>query len=178
MRMNLLGNTSINYEDKSLATFLFELKRQLSIPEKHHLGVFISNAEGTKYPKLMELMRRVIAVSQAEKLNVQYTGSGTDRAALFCSILIDLARAQDYNKAKSLMRRIVNDYLDEFYQDGAVYLNDNRYKECKDFCVSFKNNMTQDIWNFLNSEGMQSEEYTKFQLMVLVGLQSAEDKQN
>ena len=71
---------------------------------------------------------------------------------------------------------ILNDYVDKFYPDGAVYLNDHRYKECKDFCVSFKKNMTQDIWNFLNSEGMQSEEYRQFQMMALSGLQAAEDE--
>ena len=36
--------------------------------------------------------------------------------------------------------------------------------------------MTQDIWNFLNSEGMQSEEYRQFQMMALSGLQAAEDE--
>ena len=92
----------------------------------------------------MELMRRVVAVSKAEELNVQYTGSGTEKAALFCSILTDLAKVQDYNKAKLLMKEFVNDYVDEFYQDGAVNFKDNRYKECKDFCISFKKNMTQE----------------------------------
>ena len=36
------------------------------------------------------------------------------------------------------MKEFVNDYVDEFYLDGAVHFNDNRYKECKDFCISFK----------------------------------------
>lgn len=167
-----------NYEKKDLFAFLIELKRQLQTSEKHHLGIFISNADGAKYPNMMELMRRMVAASRAEEHNVLYTGSGAEKAALFCSILIDLAKVKDYNKAKSLMKEIVNDYVDEFYQDGAVYLNDNRYKECKDFCVSFKKNMTPEIWNFLNSKDMQSEEYTQFQMMALAGLQAAEEEQN
>lgn len=167
-----------NYKEKDLAAFLIELERQLCTPEKHYLGIFISNADSEKYPNMMELMRRIVAVSKAEKFGVQYTGSGTEKAALFCSILMDLAKVQDYNKAKSLMKGIVKDYVDEFYHDGAVYLNDNRYKECKDFCVSFKKNMTQEVWNFLNSEEMQSEEYTQFQMMALAGLQAAEDDPN
>ena len=92
-----------------------EVKRQLCTSEKHHLGVFISNADCAKYPNMTELMRRVVAVSKAEELNVQYTGSGTEKAALFCSILTDLAKVQDYNKAKSLMKEFVNDYVDEFF---------------------------------------------------------------
>ena len=38
--------------------------------------------------------------------------------------------------------------------------------------------MTQDVWEFLNSEGMKSEEYQQFKLMALFGLQAAEDGQN
>ena len=172
----LTRNYLDNYKDDDLIVFIMELKRQLCTSEKHHLGVFISNADSVKYQNIMELMRRIVAVSKAEELNVQYSGSGTEKAALFCSILTDLAKVQDYNKAKSLMKEFVNDYVDKFYPDGAVYLNDHRYKECKDFCVSFKKNMTQDIWNFLNSEGMQSEEYRQFQMMALSGLQAAEDE--
>lgn len=166
------------YEDNDLYAFLLELKRQLSTPEKHHLGVFISNAEGSKYPNMMELMRRVVAVSEAEKSGVQYTGSGSEKAALFCSVLMDLAKVQDYNKAKSLMKNFVNDYVIEFHSDGSVYLNDDRYKECKDFCVSFRKNMTQEVWDFLSSDEMKSEIYTQFQLMSLAGLQAAEDDSN
>ena len=172
----LTRNYLDNYKKDDLIVFIMELKRQLCTSEKHHLGVFISNADSVKYQNIMELMRRIVAVSKAEELNVQYSGSGTEKAALFCSILTDLAKVQDYNKAKSLMKEFVNDYVDKFYPDGAVYLNDHRYKECKDFCVSFKKNMTQDIWNFLNSEGMQSEEYRQFQMMALSGLQAAEDE--
>ena len=172
----LTRNYLDNYKKDALIVFIMELKRQLCTSEKHHLGVFISNADSVKYQNIMELMRRIVAVSKAEELNVQYSGSGTEKAALFCSILTDLAKVQDYNKAKSLMKEFVNDYVDKFYPDGAVYLNDHRYKECKDFCVSFKKNMTQDIWNFLNSEGMQSEEYRQFQMMALSGLQAAEDE--
>lgn len=164
-----------NYDEKNLAVFTIELTRLLHDSEKRHLVVFISNADETKYPNMMQLMRRVVAVSIAKKYKVQYTGSGTEKAALFCSILMDLSKKQDYNKAKSLMKNFVKDYVDEFYQDGAVYLNDNRYKECKDFCVSFKKNITPEIWNFINSEGMQSEEYTQFQIMVLAGYQAAEE---
>lgn len=172
----LTQNYLDNYKKDALIVFIMELKRQLCTSEKHHLGVFISNADSVKYQNIMELMRRIVAVSKAEEQNVQYSGSGTEKAALFCSILTDLAKVQDYNKAKSLMKEFVNDYVDKFYPDGAVYLNDHRYKECKDFCVSFKKNMTQDIWNFLNSEGMQSEEYRQFQMMALSGLQAAEDE--
>ncbi|WP_302495019.1 hypothetical protein [uncultured Prevotella sp.] len=172
----LTRNYLDNYKKDALIVFIMELKRQLCTSEKHHLGVFISNADSVKYQNIMELMRRIVAVSKAEEQNVQYSGSGTEKAALFCSILTDLAKVQDYNKAKSLMKEFVNDYVDKFYPDGAVYLNDHRYKECKDFCVSFKKNMTQDIWNFLNSEGMQSEEYRQFQMMALSGLQAAEDE--
>lgn len=172
----LTRNYLDNYKKDDLIVFIMELKRQLCTSEKHHLGVFISNADSVKYQNIMELMRRIVAVSKAEELNVQYSGSGTEKAALFCSILTDLAKVQDYNKAKSLMKEFVNDYVDKYYPDGAVYLNDHRYKECKDFCVSFKKNMTQDIWNFLNSEGMQSEEYRQFQMMALSGLQAAEDE--
>ena len=171
----LTRNYLDNYKDDDLIVFIMEVKRQLCTSEKHHLGVFISNADCAKYPNMTELMRRVVAVSKAEELNVQYTGSGTEKAALFCSILTDLAKVQDYNKAKSLMKEFVNDYVDEFYQDGAVHFNDNRYKECKEFCVSFKKNMTRDIWRFLNSEGMQSEEYSQFQMMAILALQAAED---
>lgn len=167
-----------NYKGDDLFVFLTELKRQLCTSEKHHLGVFISYADSAKYPNMMELMRRVVAASKAKESNVQYTGSGTEKAALFCSILADLAKEQDYNKAKSLMKEFVNDYVDEFYPDGAVHFKDNRYKECKDFCISFKNNMTQDVWEFLNTEGMKSEEYSQFQLMALFGLQAAEDERN
>lgn len=167
-----------NYDEKNLPVFLIELTRQLRTPEKHHLGIFISHAEGAEYPNIMELMRRVVAVSVAEKYNIQYTGSGTEKAALFCSLLMDLAKTQDYDKAKSLMKNFVRDYVDEFYQDGAVDLNDNRYKECKDFCVSFKKNITPEIWNFINSEGMHSEEYTQFQIMLLAGDQAAEEDGN
>ena len=169
----LTRNYLDNYKKDALIVFIMELKRQLCTSEKHHLGVFISNADSVKYQNIMELMRRIVAVSKAEEQNVQYSGSGTEKAALFCSILTDLAKVQDYNKAKSLMKEFVNDYVDKFYPDGAVYLNDHRYKECKDFCVSFKKNMTQDIWNFLNSEGMQSEEYRQFQMMAL---SAAEDE--
>ena len=172
----LTRNYLDNYKKDSLIVFIMELKRQLCTSEKHHLGVFISNADSVKYQNIMELMRRIVAVSKAEEQNVQYSGSGTEKAALFCSILTDLAKVQDNNKAKSLMKEFVNDYVDKFYPDGAVYLNDHLYKECKDFCVSFKKNMTQDIWNFLNSEGMQSEEYRQFQMMALSGLQAAEDE--
>ena len=172
----LTRNYLDNYKKDALIVFIMELKRQLCTSEKHHLGVFISNADSVKYQNIMELMRRIVAVSKAEELNVQYTGSGTEKAALFCSILTDLAKVQDYNKAKSLMKEFVNDYVDKFYPDGAVYLNDHRYKECKDFCVSFKKNMTQDIWRFLNSEGMQSEEYSQFQMMAILALQAAEDE--
>lgn len=172
----LTRNYLDNYKKDALIVFIMELKRQLCTSEKHHLGVFISNADSVKYQNIMELMRRIVAVSKAEEQNVQYSGSGTEKAALFCSILTDLAKVQDYNKAKSLMKEFVNDYVDKYYPDGAVYLNDHRYKECKDFCVSFKKNMTQDIWNFLNSEGMQSEEYRQFQMMALSGLQAAEDE--
>lgn len=172
----LTRNYLDNYKKDALIVFIMELKRQLCTSEKHHLGVFISNADSVKYQNIMELMRRIVAVSKAEEQNVQYSGSGTEKAALFCSILTDLAKVQDYNKAKSLMKEFVNDYVDKFYPDGAVYLNDHRYKECKDFCVSFKKNMTQDIWNFLNSEGMQSEEYRQFKMMALSGLQAAEDE--
>lgn len=172
----LTRNYLDNYKKDALIVFIMELKRQLCTSEKHHLGVFISNADSVKYQNIMELMHRIVAVSKAEELNVQHSGSGTEKAALFCSILTDLAKVQDYNKAKSLMKEFVNDYVDKFYPDGAVYLNDHRYKECKDFCVSFKKNMTQDIWNFLNSEGMQSEEYRQFQMMALSGLQAAEDE--
>ena len=35
--------------------------------------------------------------------------------------------------------------------------------------------MTRDIWRFLNSEGMQSEEYSQFQMMAILALQAAED---
>lgn len=171
----LTRNYLDNYKDDDLIVFIMELKQQLCTSEKHHLGVFISNADSDKYPNMMELMRRIVAVSKAEELNVQYTGSGTEKAALFCSILTDLAKVQDYNKAKLLMKELVNDYVDEFYLDGAVHFNDNRYKECKDFCISFKNNMTQDVWEFLNSEGMKSDKYSQFQLMALFGLQAAED---
>ena len=129
-------------------------------------------------PVLQELEAYGVDISKGEASNVQYTGSGTEKAALFCSILTDLAKAQDYKKAKSLMKKFVNDYVDEFYLDGAVHFNDNRYKECKDFCVSFKKNMTQAICIFLNSEGMKSEEYSQFQMMALLGLQAAEDEQN
>ena len=172
----LTRNYLDNYKKDALIVFIMELKRQLCTSEKHHLGVFISNADSVKYQNIMELMRRIVAVSKAEEQNVQYSGSGTEKAALFCSILTDLAKVQDYNKAKSLMKEFVNDYVDKFYPDGAVYLNDHRYKECKDFCISFKKNMTQDIWRFLNSEGMQSEEYRQFQMMALSGLQAAEDE--
>lgn len=172
----LTRNYLDNYKKDALIVFIMELKRQLCTSEKHHLGVFISNADSVKYQNIMELMRRIVAVSKAEEQNVQYSGSGTEKAALFCSILTDLAKVQDYNKAKSLMKEFVNDYVDKFYPDGAVYLNDHRYKECKDSCVSIKKNMTQDIWNFLNSEGMQSEEYRQFQMMALSGLQAAEDE--
>ena len=140
----LTRNYLDNYKKDALIVFIMELKRQLCTSEKHHLGVFISNADSVKYQNIMELMRRIVAVSKAEEQNVQYSGSGTEKAALFCSILTDLAKVQDYNKAKSLMKEFVNDYVDKFYPDGAVYLNDHRYKECKDFCVSFKKNMTQD----------------------------------
>lgn len=166
------------YEDNDLYAFLLELKHQLSTPEKHHLGVFISNAEGSKHPNMMELMRRVVAVSETEKNGVQNTGSGSEKAALFCSILMDLAKVQDYNKAKSLMKNIVNEYVTEFYSDGSVYLNDDQYVECKDFCVSFRKNMTQEVWDFLSSDEMKSEIYTQFQLMSLAGLQAAEDDSN
>lgn len=76
------------------------------------------------------------------------------------------------------MKEFVNNYVDEFYLDGAVHFNDNRYKECKDFCMSFKNYMTKDVWEFLNSEGMQSEEYSQFQMMAILALQAAEDGRN
>ena len=165
-----------NYEDNDLYAFLTELKRQLSISEKHHLGVFISNADGAKYPNMLELMRRLVAASEAEKSGVQYTASGSEKAALFCSILMDLSKEQNYDKAKSLMKRFINDYVTEFYSDGSVYLDDNRFEECKQFCLSFKKNMTPEVYNFLNSEGMKSEEYTHFQLMCLAGLQAAEEK--
>ena len=171
----LTRNYLDNYKEDDFIVFIMELKRQLCTSEKHHLGVFISNADSDKYPNMMELMRRVVAVSKAEELNVQYTSSGTEKAALFCSVLTDLAKAQDYNKAKSLMKEFVNDYVDEFYQDGAVQFNENRYKECKDFCISFKKNMTQDVWRFLNSEGMQSDEYSQFQIMTILALQVAEE---
>lgn len=167
-----------NYEEKDLTAFLIALKRQLGTSENHHLGVFISKAEGYKNPNLMELMRRIVAVSEAEKLDMQHTAPGTEKAALFCSILMDLAKSQNYDKAKLLMKRLVKDYVDVFYQDGSVYLNDNRYEECKEFCVSFKRNMTQEVWDFLNSKGMQSEEYTQFQMMLLAGMQAIEDEQN
>ncbi len=166
-----------NFDENDLYAFLLELKRQLSTPEKSHLGVFISNAEGSKYPNLMELMRRVVAVSAAEKNGVQYSGSGAEKAALFCSVLMDLAKAQDYDKAKSLMKNFVNDYVKKFYSDGSVYLNDDRYEECKEFCASFRKNMTQEVWDFLSSDEMKSEIYTQFQLMSLAGLQAAEDDQ-
>lgn len=164
-----------NYKEDDLIVFIMELKRQLCTSEKHHLGVFISNAGSAKYPNIMELMRRVVAVSKAEELSGRYTGPGTEKAVLFCSILTDLAKVQDYNKAKLLMKELVNEYVDEFYQDGAVHFKDNRYKECKDFCISFKKNMTQDVWRFLNSEGMQSDEYSQFQMMAILALQAAED---
>ena len=165
-----------NYEDNDLYVFLTELKRQLSISEKHHLGVFISNADGAKYPNMMELMRRVVAASEAEKSGVKYTASESEKAALFCSILLDLSKEKNYNKAKSLMKRFVNDYVTEFYPDGSVYLDDNRFEECKQFCLSFKKNMNPDVYEFLNSDGMMSEEYTQFKLMCLAGLQAAEEK--
>ena len=167
-----------NYKENDLYVFLTELKQQLKISEKHHLGVFISNADGSKYPNMMELMRRVVAVNEAEKSGVQYTGSGSEKAALFCSILMDLSKEQNYEKAKSLMKRFVNDYVTEFYSDGSVYLDDNRFEECKQFCMSFKKNMTPEVYEFLSSEGMKSEEYTQFQLMCLAGLQAAEERQN
>ena len=166
------------YEEKDCWVFIMELTRLLRTPEKQSLGVFISNADGDKYPNMMELMRRVLAVSNAEKYNAQYTASGAEKAALFCSLLRDLAKKQDYNTAKSLMKQFVQEYVDEFYQDGAVYLNNNLYKECEDFCISFKKNMTQDIFNFINSKGMKSEEYTHFQIMCLAGIQAAEDDKN
>ena len=163
------------YEENDLYVFLTELKRQLSISEKRHLGVFISNADGAKYPNMMELMRRVLAVSEAEKSGVKYTASGSEKAALFCSILLDLSKEKNYDKAKSLMKRFVNEYVTEFYSDGSVYLDDNRFEECKQFCLSFKKNMTPEVFEFLNSEGMKSEEYTQFQIMCLAGLQAAEE---
>lgn len=49
-------------------------------------------------PISQELKAYGVDVSKGEKLNVQYTGSGTEKAALFCSILTDLAKAQDYKK--------------------------------------------------------------------------------
>ena len=103
----LTRNYLDNYKDDDLIVFIMELKQQLCTSEKHHLGVFISNADSDKYPNMMELMRRIVAVSKAEELNVQYTGSGTEKAALFCSILTDLAKVQDYNKAKLLMKEFV-----------------------------------------------------------------------
>ena len=164
------------YEDNDLYEFLIELKRQLRISEKHHLGAFILNADSSKYPNLMELMRRVVAAYEAEKKGVHYTGSGSEKAALFCSLLVDLSKEKNYDKAKSLMKRFVNDYVTEFYSDGSVYLDDNRYEECKQFCLSFKKNMTPEVYEFLNSEGMKSEVYTQFQLMCLAGLQAAVEK--
>ena len=108
----LTRNYLDNYKKDALIVFIMELKRQLCTSEKHHLGVFISNADSVKYQNIMELMRRIVAVSKAEEQNVQYSGSGTEKAALFCSILTDLAKVQDYNKAKSLMKEFVNDYVD------------------------------------------------------------------
>lgn len=163
------------YEDHDLYEFLIELKRQLSISEKRHLGVFISNADSSKYPNLMELMRRMAAASEAEKKGVKYTGSGAEKAALFCSILMDFSKEQNYDEAKSLMKRLVNDYVIEFYSNGSVNLDDNRFEECKQFCLSFKKNMTPEVYRFLNSEGMKSKEYTQFMLMCLAGLQAAEE---
>ena len=74
------------------------------------------------------------------------------------------------------MKRFVNDYVTEFYTDGSVYLDDNRFEECKQFCLSFKKNMNPEVYVFLNSDGMMSEEYTQFKLMCLAGLQAAEEK--
>lgn len=53
----LTRNYLNNYKEEDLIVFIIELKRQLCTSEKHHLGVFISNADSAKYPNMMELMR-------------------------------------------------------------------------------------------------------------------------
>lgn len=150
--------------------------RYVSIAKNDSINIIFSQKELVKiisnFDEVMETYNMV------EKSEVQDSGSGAEKAALFCSVLMDLAKIQDYNKAKSLMKNFVNDYVTEFYSDGSVYLNDDRYEECKEFCVSFQKNMTQEVWIFLSSDEMKSEIYTQFQLMSLAGLQAAEDDSN
>ena len=55
-----------NYDKEDLFVFLLELQRQFKISEKHHLGIFVANAESSKYPNMMELMRRLHRDTQQE----------------------------------------------------------------------------------------------------------------
>lgn len=169
------------YQDKDLTAFFLVLQDEFRTPKRRFLGIFISEADGSKYPNLMEFMRRFLAVSKAAEYGVEYTGSGAEQAELFCSILKDFAKdksPKNIKKTRELMKQFVGRYVSRFNSDGSVCFDDYHYKECKEFCVSLRDHMTPVVYDYLTSAEMQSEELSNFQLMAINGLSAAKEDAN
>ena len=162
------------YTKQELTTFFLEILSEFSIPEKKQLvGEFIANANLEQNPNLLEFMRWYIATETASKNNVTYSRTGREAAALFCSLLSDYAKDNKFDDAKSIIKKLTQYYVRE-YGDTWVDFYDEHQGEAFEFCVTLRQYMTPEVWEFLNDPRMNSPEYRNFQMMCLASAQATE----
>lgn len=170
----LTGEYLNAYSKSDLTKFFLAILGEFSNPEiKEKIGGFIANANLEENKNLLEFMRWYIATDTANKNGITYSRTGRENAALFCSILSDYAKKNDYEAAKKLMGDITNHYVREV-GDTYVDFYDETESEAFEFCVTLRQYMTPEIFEFINSPNMQSKEYTKFQYMCVAGMQTSE----
>lgn len=167
----LTGEYLKNYSKQELTTFFLEILAEFSIPEKKQaVGEFIANANFEQNPNLLEFMRWYIATETASKNNITYSRTGREQAALFCSLLSDYAKDSKFDEAKSIIKNLTDHYVRHI--DGtSVDFYDEFQNEAFEFCVTLRQYITPEVWEFLNDPRMDSKEYHDFQMMCLAGIQ-------
>jgi hypothetical protein len=170
----LTGEYLKKYSKQELTTFFLEILSEFSNPEtRQHVGEFIANADLEKNPNLLEFMRWYMATDTAAKNNVTYSRTGRETAELFCSLLADYAKEENFEEAKATIKKLTEHYVREI-DSTSVDFYDETQAEAFEFCVTLKQYLTPEVWQFLNDPRMDSEEYHNFQMMCLAGIQTSE----
>ena len=100
------------YEESEERTLFFlSLRADFMDPSNLRIQEFFFDANLTEYPIFREYMGYIIAVAQAEaSQQSSYSRTPADEAMLFCSLLVDYAKLNDYDNAIEIITKMYNKY--------------------------------------------------------------------
>ena len=104
--------------DEDKGKFFLNLMYEVKNPTDRRVGEFMQNADLQAYPIFREYMEEIIAYSKAleaqeaskNQPQLSYKGTPKEEALLFCSLLTDYAREDDYDNAMSAISKIYEKY--------------------------------------------------------------------